>query len=64
MGLTKRERDVLRCAAAGSTTAQIMAELHISSATVERHIENARCKLNAFNRTHAVAIAIRNGEIN
>jgi LuxR family transcriptional regulator, quorum-sensing system regulator BjaR1 len=58
--LTSRERDVLAWSAAGKSAWEIGAILRITQRTVEEHLANSRRKLGAANRTHAVAIAIRN----
>lgn len=43
--LTDRERHVLACMAEGSTNEQITERLHVSAATVERHISSIFMKL-------------------
>ncbi|MBM6594591.1 helix-turn-helix transcriptional regulator [Microvirga pudoricolor] len=57
-GLTDRERDMLAWAARGKTVADTADILKISEETVETHIRNAMRKLDASNKTHAVAKAI------
>jgi LuxR family quorum sensing-dependent transcriptional regulator len=59
-GLTAREREVLSWSAQGKSAWDIGEILNIRQRTVEEHLANARRKLGAMNRTHAVAIAIRN----
>ncbi|KQW22636.1 transcriptional regulator [Afipia sp. Root123D2] len=59
-GLTPRERETLSWASQGKTAYEIGAILHIGQRTVEEHLTTAARKLGASNRTHAVAIAIRN----
>lgn len=56
--LAKRERECLEFAARGKTTWEISCILGIAERTVITHLENARRRLNAVNRTHAVAKAI------
>lgn len=58
VGLTDRERDVLAWAARGKTVADTAEILTISEETVETHVRNAMRKLDANNKTHAVAKAI------
>lgn len=55
--LTKRESAVLRLVARGLTNGQIARRLEISPRTVEKHVENARGKLGAANRTEAALLA-------
>ncbi|MGA2011734.1 MAG: response regulator transcription factor [Solirubrobacteraceae bacterium] len=55
--LTPRETDVLRVAAAGSTTEEIGAELYLSGPTVRNYLSNAISKLDARNRIDAIRIA-------
>ena len=55
--LTRREREVLGLMAGGLTNQEIARALHISLGTVKRHIANIYGKLNAHNRTQAVAVA-------
>lgn len=55
--LTAREGAVLRLVAQGLTNGQIARRLEISPRTVEKHLENARGKLGAANRTEAVLLA-------
>ena len=61
--LSGREREVLAALAAGGTGEEVARELLISPDTVRRHVANARAKLHARSRAHAVAEAIRRGEI-
>ena len=56
--LSKRQREVLEWAAVGKTDWEIGAILNISERGVKFHLEKARGKLEAGNRTHAVAKAI------
>lgn len=59
--LTERERDVLRCAADGSTNAEIAAALHLSHGTVRNYLSTAIQKTAARNRADAVRIASDKG---
>jgi DNA-binding CsgD family transcriptional regulator len=61
--LTKREREVLTLVAAGQTGISIAAQLFLSPTTVQTHVNNSLLKLNAKNRAHGIAIALRSGEI-
>jgi len=61
--LSGREREILALVAVGETGATIARDLHISSATVETHIRHCLAKLGARNRTHAVLLAVKAGEI-
>jgi NarL family two-component system response regulator LiaR len=57
--LTRRECDVLTLLAEGKTNDKVAGELGISAETVQTHVRNAMGKLDADNRTQAVATAIR-----
>ena len=61
--LSPRERDVLRTVAMGHTNEEIAEILGISQSTVRSHIDNARAKLGATNRAHAIAIAVTSHQI-
>lgn len=61
--LTKREREVLTGLAGGQTGDDIARRLFIAPDTVRRHVANARQKLGARTRAHAIAEALRRGEI-
>jgi PAS domain S-box-containing protein len=61
--LTRREREVLRLLAAGTSTEAIATKLGISPATARNHITNILTKLGAHSRLEAVALALRNGLI-
>ena len=61
--LTDRERHVIEWAARGKTASETADILLISSETVDTHIRNAVGKLDASNKTHAVAKAILLGAI-
>lgn len=59
--LTERELEVLQLIKEGCKNKETAARLTISEATVNFHIKNIVGKLQANDRTHAVAIAIRRG---
>jgi DNA-binding NarL/FixJ family response regulator len=61
--LTKREREVLRLLAAGSSYDEVGAALFISSETVRTHVAKVVRKLGVRTRTQAVAEAVRTGLI-
>lgn len=61
--LTPREIEVLTWSARGKTRWEIGVILRISEDTVKKHIENASQKLDASNKTHAIAVAIVHGLI-
>jgi DNA-binding CsgD family transcriptional regulator len=55
VSLTPRERDVLRCVAAGKSSAQTARLLSITPATVSKHLEHVYAKLGVNSRTAALA---------
>ncbi|MBT2468804.1 AAA family ATPase [Streptomyces sp. ISL-66] len=59
LGLTSRERDVLRLVAAGHTNRQIAEELFISPKTASVHVSNILAKLGVAGRGEAAALAHR-----
>jgi|SRR6185369_13928698 len=59
--LTDRERQVLRLAADGLSTAKIGAEIHLSEGTVRNYLSEAISKLGAENRVEAARIARQKG---
>jgi DNA-binding NarL/FixJ family response regulator len=59
LGLTARERDVLRLLADGHSNESIGRELFISPETARTQLGQAMAKLGAATRTHAVATALR-----
>ncbi|MCI3273292.1 helix-turn-helix transcriptional regulator [Streptomyces cylindrosporus] len=61
LGLTSRERDVLRLVAAGRTNRQIAEELFISPKTASVHVSNILGKLGVSGRGEAAAVAHRLG---
>jgi DNA-binding NarL/FixJ family response regulator len=60
-GLTTREREVLKAVAAGASTNEIAADLHITPATVQSHVKNVLMKLGVHSKVEAVRIAWREG---
>lgn len=58
---TRREHEVLALIAAGHNDGEIAASLGVSKTTAHFHAENARRKLGAATRAHAVALAITRG---
>lgn len=62
-GLSKREIEVLREIAKGLSNRTIADELRIDERTVANHVSNILFKINAKNRTEAVAISRREGII-
>lgn len=61
--LTAREIEVLRWVANGKSAWEVGEILHITKRTVDEHVQTGVRKLGAFNRTHAVALAISDGII-
>ena len=59
--LTERERQVLRLAGEGRTSAQIAENLFLSEGTVRNYLSEAIHKLGAGNRTEAARIARQRG---
>ncbi|MEV0221515.1 AAA family ATPase [Streptomyces sp. NPDC050704] len=59
LGLTSRERDVLRLVAVGRSNRQIAEELFISPKTASVHVSNILAKLNVSGRGEAAALAHR-----
>ena len=57
--LSPREGEILRLLADGKTNEEIGVALRISPHTVRSHLRRAMQKLEADNRTQAVAIALR-----
>ena len=60
-GLTARERDCLAFVAEGKSDWEISVILGISQSTAKFHVDNARRKLGATNRAHAVARFVASG---
>jgi two-component system response regulator DesR len=59
--LTDRERQVLRLAGEGQSSARIAAELHLSEGTVRNYLSEAISKVGAGNRVEAARIARQRG---
>lgn len=57
--LTRRQREILQLLADGGSTSAAARELGLSEETVKTHTKNMLARLGARNRTHAVAIALR-----
>jgi two-component system, NarL family, response regulator len=57
--LTRRQREILQLLADGGSTAAAARQLGLSEETVKTHTKNVLARLGARNRTHAVAIALR-----
>ena len=57
--LTRRQREILQLLANGESTTVAARELGLSEETVKTHTKNVLARLGARNRTHAVAIALR-----
>jgi LuxR family quorum-sensing system transcriptional regulator SolR len=56
--LTKREKELLQLAACGISSQEIADQLKISKRAADFHLDNARSKLGAENRTDAVVRAL------
>jgi DNA-binding CsgD family transcriptional regulator len=61
--LTAREREVLTYLARGFNAATIAEFAYLSPDTVRTHVRNAMRKLDARSRPHAIAMAIKGGQI-
>lgn len=61
--LTPRELDCMAFVADGKTDWEISVILNIAETTVRFHIDNARHKVGAANRAHAVARLVQSGRI-
>ena len=57
--LTQRQREILQLLANGGSTSAAARNLGLSEETIKTHTKNALGRLGARNRTHAVAIALR-----
>lgn len=58
LGLTAREAEVMRLAAAGRTDRQIAAALQISHRTVQKHLQRCYSKLHVGDRAEASATVL------
>lgn len=61
--LSEREREVVKWFASGKTSWEISEILSIAESTVNKHLGNARAKLDVINSTQLVAEAIRRHEV-
>lgn len=61
--LTARECEVLRWAMEGFSNSDIARVLVVSGETVKTHISNCLSKLGARDRTQAVVLALRSGQL-
>jgi DNA-binding NarL/FixJ family response regulator len=61
--ITRRQRQILQLIANGGSTTAAARDLGLSEETVKTHARNALARLGARNRTHAVAIALRDSLI-
>ncbi len=59
--LTRKEQRVLELLVEGHSNGALAEQLHISDSTVRTHLRNINAKLDANNRTQAVAIGRRFG---
>lgn len=57
--ITRRQREILQLLADGESTAVAARRLGLSEETVKTHMKNALARLEARNRSHAVAIGLR-----
>jgi DNA-binding NarL/FixJ family response regulator len=62
-GLTRRQREILQLYADGLSTDEVAERLERSTETVRTHTKAALNRLDARDRAHAVAIALRHGLI-
>ena len=63
LGLTPREREIMRRVAAGWSNARIAEDLGISVSTASVHVSNILAKLDVENRVEAAALAHRLGVV-
>jgi DNA-binding NarL/FixJ family response regulator len=61
--LSPREREILGLLSKGLSGEEAAKQLFLSSETVRTHVRNAMTKLGAATRVHAVALALKRGEI-
>jgi DNA-binding NarL/FixJ family response regulator len=57
--ITKRQREILQLLADGESTTVAARQLGLSEETVKTHMKNTLARLDAKNRSHAVAIGLR-----
>jgi DNA-binding NarL/FixJ family response regulator len=57
--ITRRQREILQMLADGESTTAAARELGLSEETVKTHMKNTLARLEAKNRSHAVAIGLR-----
>ena len=57
--ITKRQREILQLLADGESTTVAARQLGLSEETVKTHIKSTLSRLEAKNRSHAVAIGLR-----
>jgi DNA-binding CsgD family transcriptional regulator len=60
-GLAPRQLEAVRLVAQGMSDKEIARRMKVSESTVERTLMVCYAKLDARNRTHAAAIAVRQG---
>jgi two-component system, NarL family, nitrate/nitrite response regulator NarL len=61
--LSRQERRILECLAAGYANKQIARELDLAEATVKTHVRNTLRKIKVANRTQAAIWAISQGMV-
>lgn len=61
--LTEREREIVQLLATGLTGEEIAERLELSPETVRTHVRNAMRRLGARTRAHAIALAVRRGDV-
>jgi DNA-binding NarL/FixJ family response regulator len=59
--LSGRQRQILELVAEGATDNEIAVQLHLSAKTISYYMEGIFVRLDARSRTHAVALALRQG---
>lgn len=59
--LSRREIVFLQVTAEGNSAREISEQLEVTERTANFHINNAKLKLGAKNKTHAVVLAMRMG---
>jgi DNA-binding NarL/FixJ family response regulator len=61
--LTEREREVLHCVMEGLSNPEVASLLSLSTETVKSHLTHCIHKLGARDRTQAVVLALRTGQL-